>query len=94
VSATVRPARWWEADGPIPEGRQGRLASPAGRSGTITCPECGQNLVVYNGNYFCEGWVWPGPAVREQGECEWALAHPSTSRRERENCDQIGIDYE
>jgi hypothetical protein len=93
VSTTARPARWWEKDGPLPEGRQGRLVSPAGRSGTVTCPACGNNPVVYNGNYFCDGWVFPGPARQEEGECEWALAHPATTRRDREFCDLVGLDY-
>jgi hypothetical protein len=77
----------------MPEGRQGRIVSPAGRSGGVSCPECGQNPVVYNGNYFCDGWVFPGPADREMGECEWALPHPATSKRDRDFCDLIGVDY-
>lgn len=90
---SARKARWWEGDEPPREGRQGRIASPAGRSNAIPCPECGQNPVVYNGNYFCDGWVWPGPPVRENGECDWALAHPARSQRDREICDLIGIEY-
>lgn len=89
---TARPARWWETDTPAREGRQGRIASPAGRSGGITCPECGAAPVVYNGNYFCDNWVFPGPPG--EGECVWALAHPATTRRDREFCDLVGIDYE
>jgi hypothetical protein len=50
--------------------------------------------VVYNGNYFCDGWVFPGPARPEEGECEWALAHPATSKRDRAFCDLVGIGYE
>lgn len=88
-----RPARWWERPEPHREGRQGRLALVAGRDTGITCPACGQNPVVYNGNYFCDGWVYPGPAVTEMGECEWALAHPAMSKWDREFCDLVGIDY-
>lgn len=94
MSTTARPARWWEH--PLTAGRpgrQGRLVSPTGRSGGVTCPECGQNPVVYNGNYFCDGWVFPGPARREEGECEWALAHPATTKQDRAFCDLVGLDY-
>lgn len=90
---TARLARWWEdpatADRP---GKQGRIVSPQGRSGTILCPECGEAPVVYNGNYFCDNWVFPGPP--EEGECRWALPHPATTKRDREICDLIGVDYE
>lgn len=92
MSTTARPARWWERPGPHREGRQGRLALVAGRDTGITCPECGVHPVVYNGNYFCDGWVYPGPPG--EGECTWALPHPATRKRDREVCDLIGIDYE
>lgn len=77
---------WWE----IPreqqrQGKQGRLALIKGRDTGITCPKCGLAPVVYNGNYFCDGWGdW----------CDWALAHPARSKRDREICDLIGTDYE
>jgi hypothetical protein len=87
-------ARWWENDEPRPQGRQGIIVSPAGRSGRIECPACGINPVVYNGNYFCDGWVYPGPPVRANGECDWVLAHPARSQCDREFCDLVGIDYE
>lgn len=87
---TARLARWWEASGPVREGRQGRIVSPAGRSGEIECPACGAHPVVYNGNYFCDGWTFPP----EPGECSWALAHPATSKRDRAFCDLVGLDYE
>lgn len=90
--STARPARWWE----IPreeqrEGRQGRLARAQGTRVGIECPECGQHPVVYNGNYFCDGWVFPGPPG--PGECTWVLPHPTTRKRDREICDLIGINY-
>lgn len=89
---TARLARWWE----IPQARQrqgaqGALALVQGTKVGIECPECGAAPVVYNGNYFCDNWVYPGPPG--EGECRWALAHPATSKRDREICDLIGIDY-
>ena len=92
AAVTARPARWWERPGPHPEGRQGRLVLVAGRDTGITCPECKVHPVVYNGNYFCDGWVYPGPLG--EGECTWALPHPATRKRDREICDLIGVDYE
>jgi len=88
---TARRARWWEGqDTANREGSQGRIVSPAGRSGVITCPACGVYPVVYNGNYFCDGWQYkPGP-----GDCSWALAHPARSARDRSFCDLVGIDYQ
>jgi hypothetical protein len=40
----------------------------------VRCPRCGGE-VIYNGNYFCEYWVWRGqpPRALENGECEWVL---------------------
>lgn len=92
MSATARPARWWEnpLTGDRP-GRQGRLVSPAGRDTGITCPVCGAAPVVYNGNYFCDNWTFPHTPV--DGECDWALAHPARTKRDREFCDLVGIDY-
>lgn len=92
---TVRKARWWEDPGTAHrEGRQGRLASPAGRSHGIDCPKCGAAPVVYNGNYFCDDYHAPelSPDGRG-GSCNWALAHPAVSKRDRAICDLIGLDY-
>lgn len=93
MSTTARPARWWEfPEGEQQRGHQGSIVFPAGHSGGfIPCPACNAYPVVYNGNYFCDGWVFPGPPG--PGQCEWALAHPATSKRDREICDLIGIDY-
>lgn len=44
------------------------------------CPQCG-DMVVYNGNYFCESWGCDHPARdgepawRSGGPCNWAMAH-------------------
>lgn len=76
------------------QGSQGTLARAAGSLVGIDCPKCGINPVVYNGNYFCDGWVFPGPARPKHGECEWALAHPATTKRDRAFCDLVGLDYE
>jgi hypothetical protein len=67
------------------EGRQGRIVAVAGRDHGITCPVCGIAPVVYNGNYFCDRW--------DDG-CDWALAHPATTKRDRDICDLIGIDHD
>lgn len=91
MSATARLTRWWED--PATNGRQGSqgdLVSPAGRSSLIRCPACGRAWVVYNGNYFCDDWSYPV----QPGGCDWALAHPARSKRDREFCDLVGIDYE
>lgn len=84
MSSEARPARWWELPG-IAQGAQGRIATSAGGSEPIPCPKCGQAPVVYNGNYFCDLW--------DDG-CDWALAHPATTKRDREVCDLIGIDHD
>jgi hypothetical protein len=91
VASTARSARWWE----LPreqqrQGVQGALALVAGTRVGITCPQCGQAPVVYNGNYFCDNY--PGGGVHV--ECDWALAHPSTTKVDKEICDLIGIDYD
>lgn len=91
MSTTARPARWWETDDLVPEGRQGRLVSPAGHPRhPIKCPLCFELPVVYNGNYFCDGWTNKTPLP---GECTWALAHPARTKRDRDFCDLVGIDY-
>lgn len=91
--SAARPARWWEQEPLEPdEGRQGRLVSPAGRSTGVSCPKCGAAPVVYNGNYFCDNWTFPFSSA-DIGECDWALAHPATTKRDREFCDLVGLDY-
>lgn len=55
---------------------------------TVKCPECG-DIVVYNGNYFCNSF----DALRydrklkevvvEKGTCTWALPHPATRALDR-----------
>lgn len=83
---TSKSVRWW--DKPRAWGRQGSIVTVKGSDTVITCPKC-KTPVVYNGNYFCDNWAYrPGP-----GECSWALRHPARSRRDREICDLIGIDY-
>lgn len=46
------------------------------------CPKKCGGKVVYNGNYFCENWTYPKPKL--PGECDWALPHPQTLRRDQE----------
>lgn len=71
------------------QGKQGTLALAQGSLVGIDCPACGAAPIVYNGNYFCDDWNFPaGP-----GDCTWALAHPATTKRDREICDLIGTDY-
>lgn len=86
MTPTSRPAYWWES--PRQLGRNGDIVSPAGRSGAIPCPECGERPIVYNGNYFCDGYSLKDP------ECTWALSHPARTKKDREFCDLVGIDYD
>lgn len=80
---------WWER-AYQQDGRQGRIARTKEDSETIACPKCGNAPVVYNGNYFCDSWAYPaGP-----GDCDWALAHPARTVRDRAICDLIGLDYQ
>ena len=79
---SARPQFWYEK--PDKEGRNGRIVSVKGRDVPVQCPACGVMPVVYNGNYFCDGWG---------DTCSWALAHPARSRRDRYVCDLIGTDY-
>lgn len=83
MAASKRLQRWWEK-GNVTEGKQGRIVMVQGRDVTIECPVCKDNPVVYNGNYFCDGWGYT---------CHWALPHPATRKRDREICDLIGVDY-
>lgn len=82
MTETSRPTRWWEQ--PRAFGKLGDIAHVKGSNVTIECPKCHEQPVVYNGNYFCDGF---GLA------CNWALAHPATSKKDRKVCDLIGIDY-
>jgi hypothetical protein len=92
VSTTARPARWWERpDRDLYRTLNGNVVTPAGRSDMVLCPKCGQRPVVYNGNYFCDGYA---PLEGGTGACDWVLAHPATTKRDREVCDLIGIDRE
>lgn len=50
----------------------------------VLCPKDG-SPIVYNGNYFCSKY--------EVRECTWALPHPARSKKDKEVCDLIGIDY-
>lgn len=86
---TAPYTRWWER--PRTRGRQGDLAKQAGSDLLIECPKCKEVPVVYNGNYFCDNWrsEWNG----KKWLCDWALAHPARSKRDRAVCDLLGIDY-
>jgi len=77
------PTKWGER--PSAQGKQGAIVSVKGTDQRIVCPACGDAPIVYNGNYFCDDWG---------GECDWALPHPATRRRDRDICDLLGIDYE
>lgn len=72
-------------DKPRPEEQQGYIATVRGSDRPIICPTCGDDFVVYNGNYFCDGWG---------DTCDWALPHPATDQLDRIVCDLIGISYE
>lgn len=74
--------KWW--DRPRERGRQGDCVRVAGTDLFVTCPKCKEERVVYNGNYFCDGWGYT---------CDWALAHPARSKRDRAFCDAVGLDY-
>jgi hypothetical protein len=56
----------------------------------VTCPKCIRShdpkisRVLYNGNYFCEGWG---------SFCNWALAHPARTKADKAICDALGIDH-
>lgn len=74
--------KWWEL--PRARGKQGDIAKSQEAHEPIPCPKCKAQPVVYNGNYFCDGWG---------DTCDWALAHPANSKRDRAVCDLIGTDY-
>lgn len=46
----------------------GNYGDPTG----VACPRCGAE-VVYNGNYFCERWVYAYDG--HEDDCDWALSH-------------------
>jgi hypothetical protein len=86
VNSKSHVARWRELpQSKWREGKQGRMAFQQGTTHGITCPECNARPIVYNGNYFCDGWG---------DDCDWALPHPAERKRDREICDLIGTDYE
>jgi hypothetical protein len=88
---TARNELWFER--PMVSAKQGYVVTVAGRTSRIPCPKCGVDYVVYNGNYFCDSWVYRSGGQLAEGECDWALPHPSTTKKDREICDMIGIDY-
>lgn len=59
---------------------------------TIKCPVCG-DIIVYNGNYFCNSFdafeVRCGDVYLNEGTCTWALPHPATSNRDKKVIDQL-----
>lgn len=67
----------------------------------VECP-FDQKRILYNGNYFCENFGYESRIFsdgktygeRRGGPCDWALAHPATTKVDRKICDLIGIDYE
>jgi hypothetical protein len=69
--------RWWEVGDVVAQAGAPHLE--------IWCPKCHTFPVFHNGNYFCGGF--------DGGDCDWALAHPARSKRDRAICDLIGIDY-
>lgn len=80
----MNAVRWWER--PRAEGRQGRIVKRADSGAPIECPQCGNAPIVYNGNYFCDGW---GDIL---GECDWAMSSPPRGRVDRGICAALGID--
>lgn len=78
---------WWKK--PRARGRQGDIATIRGSDERIPCPKCGEHPIVYNGNYFCDNWNYPaGPT-----DCDWALAHPARSERDKAVCVLLGTDF-
>lgn len=73
------------------KGMQGRVIFKRGTGEVVLCPKCKRYPVVYNGNYFCDGFGYSGGHSAD--ECTWALPHPVRSKRDRDVCDLIGIDY-
>ena len=74
--------------------KQGWVVYEKNSTNRIRCHKCHEDFVVYNGNYFCDSWVYRKP--REKlfpGECDWALPHPAVTAADRQICDLIGIDY-
>jgi hypothetical protein len=90
MSAPRDVTRWWKKPDQV-QGRQGVIVAVRGSDDRITCPKCGLAPVVYNGNYFCDNWAYPDTAA---GSCDWALAHPARSERDRAVCLLLGISFD
>lgn len=88
-----RPALWFEHDRTW--AKQGWEVYVKGTKDRIKCPKCHSDFIVYNGNYFCDSWVHRRDKRTQlgEGECDWALPHPTITARDRKICDLIGIDY-
>lgn len=65
------------------EGKQGQYGLDS-KGEKILCPECKDNYIVYNGNYFCDSFFFG---------CNWGLPHPVIKERDKRICDLLGIDY-
>lgn len=73
---------WWEK--PRRYGRQGDFVLVKGRDQRIVCPICGDDFIVYSGNYFCDSLG---------DTCDWALASPAETDHDKAVCDLLGLVY-
>lgn len=73
------------------------LKQDGARPTTVKCPKCG-DIVVYNGNFFCnsfdrfERFRTPngGYDIRiVEGTCDWALPYPVTAARDAKVVTQL-----
>lgn len=69
---------------PRQNGNQGRKVYVPNSNVILVCPKCEAAPVVYNGNYFCDD---------RDVRCDWGLAHPAVTERDRAVCDILNLDY-
>ncbi|MEV0445754.1 hypothetical protein AB0I84_20895 [Streptomyces spectabilis] len=70
------------------------LRHDGARPTTVKCPECG-DIVVYNGNYFCNSFdaIKYDREIKDislnKGTCLWALPHPATRKKDRNIVEEL-----
>ena len=58
------------------------INDPGARPTTVMCPRCEKDVIVYNGNFFCNSGGYfimiDGQLYWTEAVCEWALGSPPT----------------
>jgi hypothetical protein len=74
---------WWRTETTQVWTGYGTLIIAESTGEPIPCPKCVIRPVVYNGNYFCDGY--------DTRDCDWALAHPTRKEDDKRIAALIGL---